>query len=91
LENEEEPHRENENKRVRREAALFQRHQSEVTTRMKLLRAKEDARRQAEYLNKSYEERLPQAKDESETTEEEKATGILLKMFSKMNVATTST
>jgi hypothetical protein len=60
LEDEEEAHRENEKKKVKKEAALFQRHWKEVSARMRELRAKEDAKRQAEYLEQVYHERTSQ-------------------------------
>ena len=60
LEDEEEAHRENEKKKVKKEAALFQRHWKEVSTRMRKLRAKEDAKRQAEYLERAYHEMASQ-------------------------------
>jgi hypothetical protein len=60
LEDEEEAHRDNEKKKIKKEAALFQRHWKEVTARMKKLRAREDAKRQAEYLEKAYHERMSQ-------------------------------
>jgi hypothetical protein len=60
LEDEEEAHRENEKKKVKKEAALFQRHWKEVSARMRELRAKEDAKRQAEYLEQAYHEMTSQ-------------------------------
>jgi hypothetical protein len=60
LEDEEEAHRENEKKKVKKEAALFQRHWKEVSARMRELRAKEDVKRQAEYLEQAYHERASQ-------------------------------
>ena len=60
LEDEEEAHRENEKKKVKKEAALFQRHWKEVSAWMRELRAKEDAKRQVEYLEQAYHERTSQ-------------------------------
>lgn len=73
LENEEEAHRENEKKKLKLEAALFQRHQKEAVLRMEDLRAKEDKKRQAEYLDHAYEQRMAQAGGREEPTEEEEA------------------
>ena len=66
LEDEEDTHRENEKKKVKKEAALFQRHWKEVNARMKELRAKEDAKKEAEYLEQAYQERTSQQVDEDD-------------------------
>ncbi|MCJ1393917.1 hypothetical protein MMC18_006793 [Xylographa bjoerkii] len=54
---EEETHRENESKRIKREAALFKRHAKGMESRRRALRAKEEDQRQEEYLEKAYNER----------------------------------
>ena len=69
LEDEEEANRENEKKKVKKEAALFQRHWKEVSARMRELRAKEDAKRQAEYLEQAYHERTSQHKVDEDDEE----------------------
>src|SRR5277367_539868 len=71
LEDEEEAHRENEKKKVKKEAALFQRHWKEVSARMRELRAKEDAKRQAEYLDQAYHERTSQHKVDEDDDDDE--------------------
>ncbi|MCJ1287642.1 hypothetical protein MMC26_006994 [Xylographa opegraphella] len=54
---EEETHRDNESKRIKREAALFKRHAKVMESRRRALRAKEEKQRQEEYLDKAYNER----------------------------------
>ena len=66
LEDEEEAHRENEKKKIKKEAALFKRYWKEVTARMEQLRANEDERRQAEYLDQAYKERISQLEDDDD-------------------------
>ena len=56
----EEEHRDNESKRIKREAALFRRHSKEIQLRMKLHRDREEKLRQEEYLDKAYNERISQ-------------------------------
>lgn len=55
---EDEAHREKEQKRVKQEAALFRRHWKEVQRRLREKRAKEDQKKQDAYLEKVYKERL---------------------------------
>lgn len=62
---EEENQRENESKKVKLEALLFKRYQKEIERRKQELKAKENQKREEEYLNGAYEQRL------SEMTEEE--------------------
>ncbi|KAJ9616708.1 hypothetical protein H2200_000427 [Cladophialophora chaetospira] len=54
----EEKQRENEQKKIKREAALFRRQAKEVEARLREFRAKEDARRQEQYLEQAYQENL---------------------------------
>lgn len=58
--NREEQQRDNESKRIKREAQLFKRHWKEMEARMKRLRSKEEAQRQEEYLERIYNERKSQ-------------------------------
>ncbi|KAK2803520.1 hypothetical protein FQN50_006955 [Emmonsiellopsis sp. PD_5] len=55
---EEEKIRDNEKRKIKREAALFRRQMKEVERRMRELRLKEEKRRQEDFLQKAYEERL---------------------------------
>ncbi|KAH0184924.1 hypothetical protein KCV03_g8576, partial [Aureobasidium melanogenum] len=57
LEDDEEKERDAEKKKIKQEAALFRRHWKDVSARMDKLRQKEDEKRQAEYLDKVWEER----------------------------------
>lgn len=67
---EEEKLRENEQKKIKREAGLFRRQAKELEVRMRELRAMEDARRQEEFLEKTYQDnfasRLNTADDDSD-------------------------
>ncbi|MCJ1399001.1 hypothetical protein MMC11_002203 [Xylographa trunciseda] len=63
---EEETHRNNESKRIKHEAALFKRHAKGMESRRRALRAKEDAQRQDEYLDKAYNERKLQEETDAE-------------------------
>lgn len=65
--NEEEEQRDDESKRIKREAALFKRHWKEMEVRMKQVRAKEEAQRQEEYLDRMYNERKFQADDATDS------------------------
>ena len=62
----EETARENEKKKVKKEAALFKRHMREVQARMRELRAKEDLKRQEAYLDEAYNGRLSEEEQEAE-------------------------
>ncbi|KAK4693776.1 hypothetical protein P7C71_g3680, partial [Lecanoromycetidae sp. Uapishka_2] len=62
----EEQQRENEKKKIKKEAALFRRHMKEVQSRMRELRAKEDLKRQETYLEEAYKEALSQEEQEAE-------------------------
>ncbi|KAF2136281.1 uncharacterized protein K452DRAFT_322524 [Aplosporella prunicola CBS 121167] len=68
LEDDEEKERDAEKKKVKQEAALFKRHWKEVQVRLRELRAKEDEKRQAEFLDKAWQER--KALDEESADEE---------------------
>ncbi|PGH06359.1 hypothetical protein GX51_02369 [Blastomyces parvus] len=57
---EEEKMRENEKKKIKREAALFRRQVKEVDRRMRELRIKEQKKQEDDFLQKLYEERLAQ-------------------------------
>lgn len=57
LEDDEEKERDAEKKKIKQEAALFRRHWKDVSARMEKLRQKENNKRQAEYLEKVWEER----------------------------------
>ncbi|OAL29420.1 hypothetical protein AYO22_02314 [Fonsecaea multimorphosa] len=63
---EEEKQRENEQKKIKREAALFRRQAKRLEARMRDLRAKEDERRQEEYLQSAYKESLANQSAESD-------------------------
>ncbi|KAI4730719.1 hypothetical protein E4T49_01497 [Aureobasidium sp. EXF-10728] len=68
LEDDEEKERDAEKKKIKQEAALFKRHWKDVSARMQKLRQKENEQRQAEYLDKVWEER---AKFEADLNAEE--------------------
>ena len=55
---EEETARENEKKKVKKEAALFRRHEKDAQSRIRELRAKENLKRQEVYLDEAYNARL---------------------------------
>ncbi|TIA42207.1 hypothetical protein D6C79_07093, partial [Aureobasidium pullulans] len=57
LEDDEEKERDAEKKKIKQEAALFKRHWKDVSARLDKLRQKENEKRQAEYLEKVWEER----------------------------------
>ena len=57
LEDDEEKERDAEKKKIKQEAALFRRHWKDVSARLEKLRQKENNKRQAEYLDKVWEER----------------------------------
>jgi hypothetical protein len=63
---EEEAHRDKEQKKVKQEAALFRRHWKEVQQRMTELRAKEEQQMQEAFLEKAYKERLAEQEEEDE-------------------------
>lgn len=63
---EEETARENEQKKIKKEAALFKRHIKEVQSRMRELRAKEDLKRQETYLEEVYNSRLSEEEQEAD-------------------------
>ena len=60
---EEEAVRENEKKKVKKEAALFKRHVQDVEARMRELRAKEDLKGQEAYLDEVYKARLSEEQE----------------------------
>ncbi|KAL8925664.1 MAG: hypothetical protein Q9208_003347 [Pyrenodesmia sp. 3 TL-2023] len=63
---EEETARENDKKKVKKEAALFKRYNKEVQARMRELKAKEDLKRQEAYLDEVYNSRLSEEEQEAE-------------------------
>lgn len=63
---EEEAHRDKEQKKVRQEAALFKRHWKEVQKRMKELRMKEEQKMQNAALENAYVERFAQQEEVDE-------------------------
>jgi hypothetical protein len=63
----EDKQRESEQKKIKLEAALFRRQAKELESRMHELRAKEDARKQEEYLENAYQESVANRTDESES------------------------
>lgn len=63
---EEEAHRDKEQKKVKQEASLFKRHWKEFQQRMKELRAKEEQKMQDAFLEKVYKERLAQQDEEED-------------------------
>ena len=60
----EEMQRESEKKRVKKEAALFKRHIKDRQLRMQDLRAKEDAKKSAAFLEEAYKERMSEEEEE---------------------------
>ncbi|KAL8820584.1 MAG: hypothetical protein Q9223_001233 [Gallowayella weberi] len=62
----EETARENEKKKIKKEAALFKRHLRDVQARMRQLRAKEDLKRQEAFLDEAYNNRLSEEEQEAE-------------------------
>jgi hypothetical protein len=63
---EEDQHRENEQKKIKREAALFRRRAKELERHMRERRAKEDARRQEEFLQRAYQESMAERAEEND-------------------------
>jgi len=61
----EEAQRDNEKKKIKKEAALFKRHWNQFKLRMKELRAKEDMKRQDKYLDQAYNERMSMEDEEA--------------------------
>ncbi|TID14610.1 hypothetical protein E6O75_ATG08756 [Venturia nashicola] len=59
----EEKQAENEKEKIKREAALFRRQWKQVEQRLRVLRAKEEQKRQDAYLDKAYEERMLELED----------------------------
>lgn len=88
LENDEETHRENEKKKIKREAALFRRHEKEVQRRRQELKAKEDLQKQGAALEEALRQR--QAEDNDANIEDEIEEWARLRMPWTMNVAATS-
>jgi len=54
VQDDEEKDRDIQSKKVKLEAALFKRHQKEVASRVREMKAQEDVKRQEEYLNQAY-------------------------------------
>lgn len=67
---EEESQRENEAKKIKREAQLFKRHWREVETRVKNARRQENIKRQEAYLDELYQQRMAEKSEEEEDDEE---------------------
>lgn len=61
----EETQRENEKKRVKKEAALFKRHVKDRQLRMRDLRAKEDAKRSEVFLDEAYRARMSEEEEDA--------------------------
>ncbi|TLD20898.1 hypothetical protein E2P81_ATG08562 [Venturia nashicola] len=59
----EEKQAENKKEKIKREAALFRRQWKQVEQRLRVLRAKEEQKRQDAYLDKAYEERMLELED----------------------------
>ncbi|KAL6720831.1 hypothetical protein ACLMJK_002756 [Lecanora helva] len=59
----EENTRENEKKKIKREAALFKRRTKDAQSRMRALRAREDQKRQEAYLDEAYNARLSEEQE----------------------------
>jgi hypothetical protein len=57
---EQEENREKEQKKIKQEAALFQRHMKQLETRLELMRKKEDQKLQDAFLDEAYKERMEQ-------------------------------
>jgi DNA-binding Lrp family transcriptional regulator len=57
---------ETEGKKVKLEALLFKRHQKEIARHQREMRSKEDKKRQEEYLNQVYEQRLSDMSEEEQ-------------------------
>ncbi|KAJ9656968.1 hypothetical protein H2201_008330 [Coniosporium apollinis] len=86
--NEEEDERAAQAAQVKKEAAMFKRYRKELERRTKELKKKEDLKRQEEYLNEAYRERMSQEEEEEEwdpvedCIEDERGTYIdLIKYF----------
>ena len=85
--NEEEAQRENEKKKVKRDAALWKRHWKQLQLRMKLLKDKEDRRRQDDFLEQAYSERMSMEEEDSwdpieDVVEDERGNYLaMIKMF----------
>ena len=71
LEDNEEKERDAEKKKIKQEAALFKRHWKDVQVRLDKLRQKENEKRQAEYLEKAWEERHKLDEELAETDDED--------------------
>ncbi|KAF1983275.1 hypothetical protein K402DRAFT_338776 [Aulographum hederae CBS 113979] len=67
----EEAQREGEKKKVKLEAAMFRRHWKDVQSRLKALRAKEEKRRQDEFLDQAYNERKMQETEAGDDDEDD--------------------
>lgn len=68
---EEDQQRENEQKKIKREAALFRRRAKELERYMRQRRAKEDARRQEEFLQRAYEQSMAERSAEEDNGDDE--------------------
>jgi hypothetical protein len=62
----EEKQRENESKKVKLESLLFQRHQKEIQRHQREMKAKEDEKRQEQFLDQTYQQRLSEMSEEEQ-------------------------
>jgi len=65
VQDDEEKDRDIQSKKVKLEAALFKRHQKEVASRVREMKAQEDVKRQEEYLNQAYLASLSEEEEEA--------------------------
>ncbi|ESU14050.1 hypothetical protein FGSG_07746 [Fusarium graminearum PH-1] len=63
---EQEENREKEQKKVKQEAALFQRHMKQLEARLEIMRRKEEKRLQDAFLDEAYKERMAQNDDNAD-------------------------
>ena len=86
---EEERSRDNEKKKIKREAVLFKRYWSTLEARAKELRKMEDLKRQDDFLEEVYRERISLREDKDaawdrieDVVEDERATYVEIKTYS---------
>jgi hypothetical protein len=63
---EEEKHAETESKKVKLESLLFRRHQKEIARHQRVMKSKEDKKRQEKYLDEVYTQRLSEMSEEEQ-------------------------
>ncbi|KAJ4123034.1 hypothetical protein NW768_010026 [Fusarium equiseti] len=63
---EEEENRDKEQKKIRQEAQLFQRHMKQLEVRLEYMRKKEEQKIQDAFLDEAYKERMAQSEDDDE-------------------------